>query len=51
MEVPLWYKQSSETLKAQFAINIEFAVHLLCFISNTVLEGPVDTSQNFEGVA
>ena len=26
-------------------------LHLLCFISNAVLEGPVDESQNFDGVA
>ena len=26
-------------------------VHFLCFISNAVLEGPVDSFQNFEGVA
>ena len=26
-------------------------VHFLCFISNAVLDRPVDNSQNFDGVA
>ena len=26
-------------------------LHLICFISNAVLEKPVEGSQNFEGVA
>ena len=28
-----------------------FKVHFLCFISNAVLDRPVDNSQNFDGVA
>ena len=32
-------------------INNRDLIHLLCFISNAVLEGPVDESQNFDGVA
>ena len=28
-----------------------YELHLLCFISNAVLERPVDNSQNFDNVA
>ena len=31
--------------------NIILDVHFLCFISNAVLDRPVDNSQNFDGVA
>ena len=32
-------------------ISIEKNIHFLCFISNAVLDRPVDNSQNFDGVA